>query len=190
MKQLTRKRAILDRYGDHLVTLATANTHSYRKVEMLFKTYIADYVKPQSMHLQGNETLYLFGDNDREAWSELFSAYRLPPYSLPGMTAELSFGIAGPGSGVPFHTHGPTFAETVYGRKRWFLYSPSVQPKFDPDMITLRWFLEVYPTLAGGSKPYECTLQPGEVIFLPNMWWHATLNVDTAVFMSTFLSPT
>ena len=23
----------------------------------------------------------------------------------------------GPGSGVPFHTHGPTFAETVYGRK-------------------------------------------------------------------------
>ena len=23
-------------------------------VEMLFKTYIADYVKPQSMHLQGN----------------------------------------------------------------------------------------------------------------------------------------
>ena len=23
-------------------------------VEMLFKTYIADYVKPQSMHLRGN----------------------------------------------------------------------------------------------------------------------------------------
>ena len=30
-------------------------------------------------------------------------------------------------------------------------------------MITLRWFLEVYPTLMGWSKPYECTLQPGEV---------------------------
>ena len=41
------------------------------------------------------ETLYLFGDNDRVAWSELFSAYKLPPYSLPGMAAELSFGIAG-----------------------------------------------------------------------------------------------
>ena len=38
-----------------------------------------------------------------------------------------------------------------------------MQPKFDPDMITLRWFLEVYPTLTGWSKPYECTLQPGEV---------------------------
>lgn len=31
MKQLTRRPAILDRYGDHFVTLATANTHSYRK---------------------------------------------------------------------------------------------------------------------------------------------------------------
>ena len=25
--------------------------------------------------------------------------------------------IAGPGSGVAFHFHGPTFAETIYGRK-------------------------------------------------------------------------
>ena len=25
--------------------------------------------------------------------------------------------ITGPGTGVPFHTHGPTFAETIYGRK-------------------------------------------------------------------------
>ena len=23
----------------------------------------------------------------------------------------------GPGTGVPFHIHGPTFAETIYGRK-------------------------------------------------------------------------
>ena len=30
-------------------------------------------------------------------------------------------------------------------------------------MITLRWLLEVYTTLTGWSKPYECTLQPGEV---------------------------
>ena len=25
--------------------------------------------------------------------------------------------ITGPGSGVAFHFHGPTFAETIYGRK-------------------------------------------------------------------------
>lgn len=33
------------------------------------------------------------------------------------MTGALSFGIAGALTGVPFHIHGPTFAETIYGRK-------------------------------------------------------------------------
>ena len=35
----------------------------------------------------------------------------------------------------------------------------------------------------------ECTIRPGEAIYFPHGWWHATLNIDTAVFISTFLSP-
>jgi oxalate decarboxylase/phosphoglucose isomerase-like protein (cupin superfamily) len=31
--------------------------------------------------------------------------------------------------------------------------------------------------------------RPGEIIYFPDRWWHATLNIDTTVFMSTFLSP-
>lgn len=26
-----------------------------------------------------------------------------------------------------------------------------------------------------------------QVIYFPDRWWHATLNLDTSVFMSTFL---
>jgi hypothetical protein len=187
-KDITRKQTILQMYGNHTVTLATANTHSYRKVDMMFSRYIDDYVKPQHLEVNGKDTLYLFGDNDRVAWKELFDSYRLPPYTLPKMHPELSFGIAGPGSGVPFHIHGPTFAETIYGRKRWFLYPPSARPEFDPDTTTLQWFLNKYPHLSERNKPYECTLLPGEVIYLPSQWWHATLNVDTTVFMSTFFT--
>ena len=29
----------------------------------------------------------------------------------------LSLFLSGPGTGVPFHIHGPTFAETIFGRK-------------------------------------------------------------------------
>jgi hypothetical protein len=196
-KDITRKQTILQMYGNHTVTLATANTHSYRKVDMMFSRYIDDYVKPQHLEVNGKDTLYLFGDNDRVAWKELFDSYRLPPYTLPKMHPELSFGIAGmymhcmqptfvyvlscivpcvnltlylyccihqgPGSGVPFHIHGPTFAETIYGRKRWFLYPPSARPEFDPDTTTLQWFLNKYPHLSERNKPYECTLLPGEV---------------------------
>ena len=48
----------------------------------------------------------MFGDNDYEEWADFLQEYSPPPYSLPGHTPALSFGVAGPGSGVPFHTHG------------------------------------------------------------------------------------
>lgn len=29
---------------------------------------------------------------------------------------------------------------------------------------------------------------PIQVLYFPDRWWHATLNLDTSVFISTFLS--
>ena len=48
----------------------------------------------------------MFGDNNYSEWAELLQEYSPPPYILPGHTPVLSFGVAGPGSGVPFHRHG------------------------------------------------------------------------------------
>ena len=136
------------------------------------------------------ETFYFFGDNDVVEWDDLLMEYQLPPLSLPLHQAALSFGCAGPGTGVPFHFHGPGFAESIYGRKRWFLTAPNVRPEFHPNKTTLQWFLEDYPSSkVDKNQLYECTLKPGEVIYFPDKWWHATLNLDTSVFISTFLSP-
>ena len=74
------------------------------------------------------------------------------------------------------------------GRKRWFMYEPNKKPDFDPDKSTLHWLIESYFKLSEHEKPLECVLEPGDIIYFPDMWWHATLNVDTAVFISTFLS--
>jgi hypothetical protein len=89
---------------------------------------------------------------------------------------------------VPFHFHGPGFAETSIGRKRWFLYPPEQKPDFDPDKSTTQWFIDEYSNLK--NKPFECVLHPFDVIYFPDRWWHATLNIDPiVVFISTFLSP-
>ena len=40
-------------------------------------------------------TLYYFGDNDREGWRELFDKYKFPPYEIPKLKPEISFGMAG-----------------------------------------------------------------------------------------------
>ena len=31
-------------------------------------------------------------------------------------------------------------------------------------------------------------MRPGEALYFPWGWWHSTLNIDTAVYITTFLS--
>ncbi|XP_067859417.1 jmjC domain-containing protein 8 isoform X2 [Heptranchias perlo] len=94
---------------------------------------------------------------------------------------------SGVGTGVPFHWHGAGYSEVIYGRKRWFLYPPGKMPEFHPNRTTLSWMFDTYPHLSEVDKPMECTIHPGEVLYFPDRWWHATLNIDTSVFISTFL---
>lgn len=35
----------------------------------------------------------------------------------------------------------------------------------------------------------DCVLRPGEALYFPSHWWHATINVGETVFMSSFLAP-
>ncbi|XP_056262789.1 jmjC domain-containing protein 8 [Pseudoliparis swirei] len=162
-------------------------THSYRKVDVPLQEYVDVWLRPQSADVLGSDTLYFFGDNNVTEWQSLFQQYESPPYVLPRTSGALSFGIAGPGSGVPFHWHGPGFSEVIYGRKRWFLYPPHQEPHFHPNRTTLSWVTETYPQLPEAEAPLECTISPGEVLYFPDRWWHATLNLETSVFISTFL---
>ena len=79
----------------------------------------------------------IFSENNLTEWKDLIDLYEKPKYSLPNHRSAYSFGVAAALTGVPFHFHGPGFAETVVGRKRWFLYEPSFKPDFDPDQSTI-----------------------------------------------------
>lgn len=181
------RRSLLKEFGNRRVRLSTANTYSYRKVDFLFQEFVETLLGPQSVNTLGSDTLYFFGDNNFTEWQSLFKQYESPPYVLPHTTGAFSFGIAGPGTGVPFHWHGPGYSEVIFGRKRWFLYPPDQEPHFHPNRTTLSWLLETYPDLPQEEAPLECTIRPGEVLYFPDRWWHATLNLDTSVFISTFL---
>jgi len=188
-RRMCQRGNLLQSWGDATVKLSSANTYSYGTKDVTLRHYIETMITPQNLNTLANETYYFFGYNDMDEWKEFFDAYRLPPYELPAHTHALSFGLAGPGSGVPFHFHGPGFAETLHGRKRWFLTPHHVQPEFNPNKTTLQWYVEDYERIVSEIDLYECTISPGEIIYFPDRWWHATLNLDTAVFISTFLSP-
>ncbi|KAF6124920.1 jumonji domain containing 8 [Phyllostomus discolor] len=213
-RALCSRERLLASFGNNVVRLSTANTYSYQKVDVLFQEYVGQLLHPQDPNSLGNDTLYFFGDNNFTEWASLFRHYIPPPFSLLGTTPAYSFGIAGTGSGVPFHWHGPGFSEVIYGRKRWFLYPPEKTPEFHPNKTTLAWLQDTYPTLTPSTRPLECTVQAGEVsgwqegvslsrtedpplipvphpiqvLYFPDRWWHATFNLDTSVFISTFLS--
>ncbi|XP_067563300.1 jmjC domain-containing protein 8 isoform X1 [Pseudorca crassidens] len=187
-RDLCSRQRLLALFGDSVVRLSTANTYSYQKVDLPFQEYVEQMLHPQDPFSMGNDTLYFFGDNNFTEWASLFRHYSPPPFSLLGTIPAYSFGIAGAGSGVPFHWHGPGFSEVIYGRKRWFLYPPAKTPEFHPNKTTLAWLRDTYPALALSARPLECTIHAGEVLYFPDRWWHATLNLDTSVFISTFLS--
>ena len=81
----------------------------------------------------------------------------------------------------------PGFIEVLHGSKVWFVYKDGVKPDFDPNMTSIEWYSTVVPTLSGTHRPLQCTLQRGDVLYFPSKWYHATLNVNFTVFMTTFV---
>mmetsp|Transcript_7973 Transcript_7973/g.12207 ORF Transcript_7973/g.12207 Transcript_7973/m.12207 type:complete len:539 (+) Transcript_7973:86-1702(+) len=107
--------------------------------------------------------------------------------------------IVGPQrSGSSFHidpnaTH--AWNATIVGRKRWLFYPPGqtppgIYPSPDGDdvimpisvgeWLTKYWDAHVERCQLSSSieRPIECTVQAGDVVFIPHGWWHSVLNLD------------
>jgi len=107
--------------------------------------------------------------------------------------------IAGPKrSGSSFHidpngTH--AWNAPILGRKRWIFYPPGIPPPGvvpspNGDDVAMpislgEWFLTYWndhvrqrsnPNKA--ERPMECTVEPGDILFVPHGWWHCVLNLD------------
>eukprot|EP00123_Amoebidium_parasiticum_P015216 comp22839_c1_seq1/m.35955 comp22839_c1_seq1/g.35955 ORF comp22839_c1_seq1/g.35955 comp22839_c1_seq1/m.35955 type:complete len:298 (-) comp22839_c1_seq1:611-1504(-) len=185
---MTRRPKLLESYGGHEVILSSANAFSYTKARSTLQEYILHMMAPQTLDTSADKTFYQFGDNYLPGWPEFLKNYVRPPYLDSETKGSLSFGMGGSGSGVPYHRHGPVFAEVLHGHKRWYLLPAShPRPHYHPNETSLKWTLEIYPTLPVSELPQECVCGPGEVIYIPDQWWHGTLNIGESVFISTFV---
>ena len=66
--------------------------------------------------------------------------------------------------------------------KRWTIYpgDPGGVPPsagYNPTEPHLRWLETVYPTLESDAKPLECLQRPGDIVYVPSGWIHATINM-------------
>lgn len=105
--------------------------------------------------------------------------------------------------GLPFHNHGQTWIAVIHGSKRWFVYPPGynapqdIDNRFPPTLSAWEWFQNYYPlikdlptpfnafnddgTLADGYRPLECIQRAGDILFLPDLWSHMTLNIGETI---------
>jgi len=208
LRELTRSDTILDSFpANFTVTLSSSNSFSEHRRTVPLAQYLDEVATgpPQNASTKSNETWYLFGETHSREWKDLLREYELPPCRAcqrgddnAGRGAEsnrnrddlvaLSFGIGNSGSGVSWHVHGPGFSEAIHGRKHWVLYPFENKPNYSPDQTSLNWMHTYYNDDDDESdRPLECTLHPGDLIYFPDMWWHATINIDDyTAFVSTF----
>jgi hypothetical protein len=82
----------------------------------------------------------------------------------------------------------------VQGRKRWIFYPPGVNPpgvypSADGDEVALplsvgEWLMQFWKEHTQqykkpiGQRPLECTVYPGDVVYIPHGWWHMVINMD------------
>lgn len=106
------------------------------------------------------------------------------PYRCP-CTVHL-FILGESGAGVPWHWHQAVIAnEVLWGHKRFFLSKGSPPGGYNHRRTQMDWMKHVYPTLpdsvfevippADAPEMYECTLNPGEALYVPHAFWHGTL---------------
>jgi len=94
-------------------------------------------------------------------------------------------------AGLPFHEHEAAWLWLVHGRKQWFVLPPgSIPDGATRWKTTWQWLTGgrgnegtlSLPSATGALKGMlQCMQEPGEVVFVPTLWQHATLNIGTAL---------
>jgi len=180
------------RYGKSSVTVYRLGGERYQSANaepMMLKSFI-DKIKANSF----DAFPYYVRDDWRlfKLHKELLSDYEVPKYFFdwfvclpPFMRLIYPRIFVGPkGAVTPLHldiwgTH--AWLGQLVGRKRWILFSPDQQPflyncnveAHDPDF-------DRFP-LFKNTKPVECTIGPGDLIFVPGGWAHEVVSLDATI---------
>ena len=51
------------------------------------------------------------------------------------------------------------------------------------DMTPLQWLVYEYPQMKAKHRPFLFMVQPGQVVWIPDDWPHATINIDDVVYV-------
>ncbi|KAJ7971364.1 F-box protein [Quillaja saponaria] len=183
---------------DYLIQLCADVKFSVGPVEMNLEDYFG-----YSDQVREERPLYLFDSKFAEKVPKLGSEYKVPVYFQEDLFGVLGndrpdhrWIIIGPaGSGSSFHidpNSTSAWNAVIKGSKKWVLFPPDVVPPGvhpSPDgaevacpVSIIEWFMNFYgATKTLKKRPIECICKAGEVIFVPNGWWHLVINLEDSI---------
>ncbi|KAL0344860.1 UNVERIFIED_CONTAM: F-box protein [Sesamum radiatum] len=183
---------------EYLIEVCGDARFSVGPVEMKLEDYFmySDQVKEE-------RPLYLFDPKFADKVPQLGLDYEVPEYFNEDLFSVLGnerpdyrWIIIGPaGSGSSFHidpNSTSAWNAVIRGSKKWVLFPPDVVPPGvlpSPDgaevacpVSIIEWFMNFYnATKSWKKRPIECVCKAGEVIFVPNGWWHLVFNLEDSV---------
>ena len=99
--------------------------------------------------------------------------------------------IGGKGTRTSLHCAGEHNLFTqVEGRKHWHLIEPSADIWLDPPITRTPYFYSMFDPASVDYDRYpgmeyaqvwECSLEPGDVLFNPPFWWHQVTNITPSI---------
>ncbi|XP_051152452.1 arginine-specific demethylase JMJ22 [Andrographis paniculata] len=183
---------------DYLIRVCGEARFSAGPVEMKLEDYFR-----YSDQVREERPLYLFDPKFIDKVPQLGEDYEVPSYfdeDLFGVLGkdrpDYRWIIIGPaGSGSSFHidpNSTSAWNAVIRGSKKWILFPPDVVPPGvhpSPDgaevacpVSIIEWFMNFYgATKSWKKRPIECICRAGEVIFVPNGWWHLVINLEDSV---------
>ena len=176
-----------------------------------FQFYCDEEKNPDYGCKRDDSPLYVFDGSifDKENTKELEKDFDIPNYFSEDLFRYVGhkrrpphrwvvFGPPRSGSSIhvdPLATS--AWNALISGQKRWVLYPPDkglskplLKPKgigLDGESVT--WFQKAYPMtqtkewseVGGCPKSFDVVQNAGEIMFVPDGWWHAVLNITHTV---------
>jgi hypothetical protein len=173
-------RMSMDEYLDLLVTSGASGVKHYlagRPIQRMLPELARDIPLPS-----------FFDDELKEAFSPEQLQRR-----LMAMHVFIGRDCASP---AHYHPWQQAILCQIHGKKRVVLYSPEQTPA----MYARSWYrphaffsdvnfadldYQQYPALRN-AEPVECTLNAGEILFIPIHWWHVVFGLDLSASVTMF----
>lgn len=201
--QLANSEGLQRLFQNKQVPVFTHMTKDKSAVKMDFAKYIESCKQQSADTMNASSLVYARALHDESgtipnsidsSWlSGLWSGGKTQTWMTKALMADLSdlFHIFAGSSPSWTQCHcdiSTTNFMMIEGRKRWRFYSPPQTPFLYPygQMLNSAYNTAVdvhHPDMASfpefkKAEGYEVTLEPGDVLFFPSMWWHAVENLD------------